>query len=166
MTKVKVDGSQKYKSGTIKFVPKDVFVLHGRTKAKVADQSQSNTEWFNLPDKVWGNIAATYETADGDDYYSGTNSSNSFGRFAGTVDAANYIKALSTAETTYTQNWEDATIPEIKQLLLRTLYIFMCCLIIRQERPENKKIRKRKIKLSSWIKQLWHPNWLSVVKFI
>ena len=44
MTKVKVDGSQKYKSGTIKFVPKDVFVLHGRTKAKVADQSQSNTE--------------------------------------------------------------------------------------------------------------------------
>ena len=68
MTKVKVDGSQKYKSGTIKFVPKDVFVLHGRTKAKVADQSQSNTEWFNLPDKVWGNIAATYETADGDDY--------------------------------------------------------------------------------------------------
>ena len=44
-------------------MPKDVFVLHGRTKAKVADQSQSNTEWFNLPDKVWGNIAATYETA-------------------------------------------------------------------------------------------------------
>ena len=71
MTKVKVDGSQKYKSGTIKFVPKDVFVLHGRTKAKVADQSQSNTEWFNLPDKVWGNIAATYETADGDDYIPG-----------------------------------------------------------------------------------------------
>ena len=69
-------------------------------------RDRSNTEWFNLPDKVWGNIATTYETADGDDYYSGTNSSNSFGRFAGTVDAANYIKALSTAETTYTQNWD------------------------------------------------------------
>ena len=27
MTKVKVDGSQKYKSGTIKFVPKDVFCI-------------------------------------------------------------------------------------------------------------------------------------------
>ena len=98
--------------------PKDVFVLHGRTKAKVADQSQSNTEWFNLPDKVWGNIATTYETADGDDYYSGTNSSNSFGRFAGTVDAANYIKALSTAETTYTQNWDGTAITGSKAITL------------------------------------------------
>ena len=107
-------------------MPKDVFVLHGRTKAKVADQSQSNTEWFNLPDKVWGNIAATYETADGDDYYSGTNSSNSFGRFAGTVDAANYIKALSTAETTYTQNWEDATISGDKAITLaNSLYFYV-----------------------------------------
>ena len=40
MTKVKVDGSQKYKSGTIKFVPKDVFVLHGRTKAKVQTKAK------------------------------------------------------------------------------------------------------------------------------
>ena len=126
MTKVKVDGSQKYKSGTIKFVPKDVFVLHGRTKAKVADQSQSNTEWFNLPDKVWGNIATTYETADGDDYYSGTNSSNSFGRFAGTVDAANYIKALSTAETTYTQNWDGTAITGSKAITLaNSLYFYV-----------------------------------------
>ena len=62
MTQVKVNSSQKYKSGTIKFVPKDVFVLHGRKKANVADQDMSNTAWFNLPDKVWGNIAATYET--------------------------------------------------------------------------------------------------------
>ena len=52
MTQVKVNNSQKYKSGTIKFVPKDVFVLHGRKKANVADQSISNTAWFNLPDKV------------------------------------------------------------------------------------------------------------------
>ena len=44
-------------------------------------------------------------------------------------------------------------------IYLLILYIFMCCLMIRQKRPENKKIRKRKIKLSSWIKQLWHPNW-------
>ena len=43
MTQVKVNNSQKYKSGTIKFVPKDVFVLHGRKKANVADQSISNT---------------------------------------------------------------------------------------------------------------------------
>ena len=105
MTKVKVDGSQKYKSGTIKFVPKDVFVLHGRTKAKVADQSQSNTEWFNLP---------------------GTNSSNSFGRFAGTVDAANYIKALSTAETTYTQNWDGTAITGSKAITLaNSLYFYV-----------------------------------------
>ena len=105
---------------------KDVFVLHGRTKAKVADQSQSNTEWFNLPDKVWGNIATTYETADGDDYYSGTNSSNSFGRFAGTVDAANYIKALSTAETTYTQNWDGTAITGSKAITLaNSLYFYV-----------------------------------------
>ena len=28
----------------------------------------------------------------------------------------------------------------------------MCCLMIRQKRPENKKIRKKKARLSSWIK--------------
>lgn len=125
----------------------------------MADQSQSNTEWFNLPDKVWGNIATTYETADGDDYYSGTNSSNSFGRFAGTVDAANYIKALSTAETTYTQNWDGTAITGSKAITLANSLYFMCYLMIRQKRPENKKIRKKKARLSSWIKQLWHPNW-------
>lgn len=140
-------------------MPKDVFVLHGRKKANVADQSISNTAWFNLPDKVWGNIAATYETANSDDYYSGTNSSNSFGRFAGTVDAANYIKALSTAETTYTQNWDGTAITGSKAITLANSLYFMCCLMIRQKRPENKKIRKKKARLSSWIKQLWHPNW-------
>ena len=83
MTQVKVNNIQKYKSGTIKFVPKDVFVLHGRKKANVADQSINNDLWFNLPNRVWGNIAATYEIANRDDYYSGTNASSSFGRFAG-----------------------------------------------------------------------------------
>ena len=126
MTQVKVNNIQKYKSGTIKFVPKDVFVLHGRKKANVADQSISNTAWFNLPDKVWGNIAATYETANEDDYYSGTNSSNSFGRFAGTVDATNYIKALSTAETTYTQNWDGTAINGSKAIVLaNSLYFYV-----------------------------------------
>ena len=126
MTQVKVNNSQKYKSGTIKFVPKDVFVLHGRKKANVADQSISNTAWFNLPDKVWGNIAATYETANEDDYYSGTNSSNSFGRFAGTVDATNYIKALSTVETTYTQNWDGTAITGSKAITLaNSLYFYV-----------------------------------------
>ena len=126
MTQVKVNNIQKYKSGTIKFVPKDVFVLHGRKKANVADQSISNTAWFNLPDKVWGNIAATYETANEDDYYSGTNSSNSFGRFAGTVDATNYIKALSTAETTYTQNWDGTAINGSKAIILaNSLYFYV-----------------------------------------
>ena len=126
MTQVKVNNSQKYKSGTIKFVPKDVFVLHGRTKANVADQSISNTAWFNQPDKVWGNIAATYETADREDYYSGTNSSNSFGRFAGTVDATNYIKALSTEETTYTQSWNGTTITGSKAITLaNSLYFYV-----------------------------------------
>ena len=126
MTQVKVNNSQKYKSGTIKFVPKDVFVLHGRKKANVADQSISNTAWFNLPDKVWGNIAATYETANRDDYYSGTNSSNSFGRFAGTVDATNYIKVLSTAETTYTQNWDGTAITGSKAITLaNSLYFYV-----------------------------------------
>lgn len=136
-----------------------MFCITWSYKAKVADQSQSNTEWFNLPDKVWGNIATTYETADGDDYYSGTNSSNSFGRFAGTVDAANYIKALSTAETTYTQNWDGTAITGSKAITLANSLYFMCCLMIRQKRPENKKIRKKKARLPSWIKQLWHPNW-------
>ena len=126
MTQVKVNSSQKYKSGTIKFVPKDVFVLHGRKKANVADQDMSNTAWFNLPDKVWGNIAATYETADGDDYYSGTNSSNSFGCFAGTVDATNYIKVLSTAETTYTQSWDGTTITGDREITLaNSLYFYV-----------------------------------------
>ena len=126
LSALSLDMSQKYKSGTIKFVPKDVFVLHGRKKANVADQSISNTAWFNLPDKVWGNIAATYETANGDDYYSGTNSSNSFGRFAGTVDATNYIKALSTAETTYTQNWDGTAITGSKAITLaNSLYFYV-----------------------------------------
>ena len=126
MTQVKVNNIQKYKSGTIKFVPKDVFVLHGRKKANVADQSINNDLWFNLPNRVWGNIAATYEIANRDDYYSGTNASSSFGRFAGTVDATNYIKALSTEETTYTQSWNGTTITGSKALTLaNSLYFYV-----------------------------------------
>ena len=126
MTQVKVNNIQKYKSGTIKFVPKDVFVLHGRKKANVADQSINNNLWFNLPNRVWGNIAATYETANGDDYYSGTNASSSFGRFAGTVDATNYIKALSTTTKTYTQDWTGATISGDKEIALaNSLYFYV-----------------------------------------
>mgnify|MGYP001421778495 CR=1 FL=1 len=126
MTQVKVNNIQKYKSGTIKFVPKDVFVLHGRKKANVADQSINNDLWFNLPNRVWGNIAATYEIANRDDYYSGTNASSSFGRFAGTVDATNYIKALSTEETTYTQSWNGTTITGSKAITLaNSLYFYV-----------------------------------------
>lgn len=126
MTQVKVNNIQKYKSGTIKFVPKDVFVLHGRKKADVADQSINNNLWFNLPNRVWGNIAATYETANRDDYYSGTNASSSFGRFAGTVDATNYIKALSTTTKTYTQDWTGATISGDKEIALaNSLYFYV-----------------------------------------
>ena len=126
MTQIKVNNIQKYKSGTIKFVPKDVFVLHGRKKANVADQSINNNLWFNLPNRVWGNIAATYETANRDDYYSGTNASSSFGRFAGTVDATNYIKALSTTTKTYTQDWTGATISGDKEIALaNSLYFYV-----------------------------------------
>lgn len=126
MTQVKVNNIQKYKSGTIKFVPKDVFVLHGRKKANVADQSINNNLWFNLPNRVWGNIAATYETANRDDYYSGTNASSSFDRFAGIVDATNYIKALSTTTKTYTQDWTSATISGDKEIALaNSLYFYV-----------------------------------------
>ena len=73
-----------------------------------------------------GNIAATYETANGDDYYSGTNASSSFGRFAGTVDATNYIKALSTTTKTYTQDWTGATISGDKEIALaNSLYFYV-----------------------------------------
>ena len=92
----------------------------------MADQSINNNLWFNLPNRVWGNIAATYETANGDDYYSGTNASSSFGRFAGTVDATNYIKALSTTTKTYTQDWTGATISGDKEIALaNSLYFYV-----------------------------------------
>ena len=126
MTQVKVEGQQKYKSGTVKFVPEDVFVLHGRKKANVADQETENIDWFNVPNVVWGNIAATYASGDEDKYYSGTNNSNKFSRFAGTVDADNYIKSLSSTETTYTQTWTNATIAGSKEISIKEdLYFYV-----------------------------------------
>ena len=111
MTSVKVGSTevQKYKSGTAKFVPGDVFVLHGRTKANVADQSTSNTAWFNKNENnvKWGDIAASYGSTDAEKYFSGTNASSSFARFAGDLVATHYLKTLDGATTApvYVQSW-------------------------------------------------------------
>ncbi len=111
---------QKYTSGTVTFTPGKVFVLHGRTMAKAADVTIDNTSWFNQLDVLWGSVASTYASGDAEKYFSGTKTIDDpsyFGRFAGTVDATNYIKALDDAATApvYEQKWTKSGLTSLKK---------------------------------------------------
>ncbi|WP_288733872.1 fimbrial protein [uncultured Parabacteroides sp.] len=78
-----------YTSGTATFTPENAFIMHGRSKSKVADVNSS--AWYSSTIPTWGSVVANYTVANIADYVSGT---SGFTNSTGST-VKNYLKTLS-----------------------------------------------------------------------
>lgn len=78
-----------YTAGTATFTPEKAFIMHGRSKSKVADVNSS--AWYSSTTPTWGSVVANYTATNVNDYVSGI---SGFTNFTGST-VTNYSKTLS-----------------------------------------------------------------------